>query len=80
MQYHTYAFRVFVFKSIFKKGTYTWRDGTNATYFAWAPGEPNDADGTSDCIHIDYASKNRQWTDSGCFSWNVYAFCEATLQ
>ena len=59
-----------------KEGTYVWQDGTIATYFDWASGEPNDFEGTSDCVLIDSAMKNRQWTDSGCFSYNVYAFCQ----
>ena len=57
-------------------GRYLWDDGTVATYFSWASGEPNDADGSSDCIHMDYSSKGRGWTDSGCFSYNIYAFCQ----
>merc|ERR1712018_961468 len=59
-----------------QEGRYLWDDGTVATYFSWASGEPNDADGSSDCIHMDYSSKGRGWTDSGCFSYNIYAFCQ----
>ena len=61
---------------IAREGTYVWTDGTVATYFAWYSGEPNDADGSSDCIHMEYRSKNRQWTDSGCYSRNIFAFCQ----
>ena len=68
----------FYVKSImaFFSGRYLWDDGTVATYFSWASGEPNDADGSSDCIHMDYSSKGRGWTDSGCFSYNIFAFCQ----
>lgn len=59
-----------------QEGNYVWQDGTAATYFNWYSGEPNDADGSSDCIHIEYAGKGRQWDDAGCFSFNVYALCQ----
>lgn len=59
-----------------QEGRYQWEDGTLATYTNWYPGEPNDADGTSDCIHMDFGYKNRQWTDSNCYIPNAFAFCE----
>ena len=59
-----------------QEGYYVWEDGTNATYFNWYSGEPNDPDGSSECVHMEYRSKGRRWTDSGCFSLNIQAFCQ----
>ena len=63
-----------------QEGNYVWEDGTSATYFNWYLGEPNDPDGSSDCVHMDYHSKDRRWTDSGCFSLNIQAFCQTSVK
>ena len=57
-------------------GLFLWEDGTTVTYSTWSSDEPNDHDGSSDCVHLDYANKRRLWTDSDCFIRNAYALCE----
>ncbi len=42
---------------------WTWSDGTNWNYTMWNAGEPNDADGAEDCVHI-YG--NGVWNDVSC--------------
>ena len=59
-----------------QEGNYVWQDGTAATYFNWRSGEPNDADGSSDCVLVAYASQGRSWDDAGCYSTNINAFCQ----
>jgi hypothetical protein len=65
------------------EGTYVWQGSTSictqATYLPWSSGEPNDSDGTSDCVHIEHAGKNRLWNDINCFDQSVYALCQRTI-
>ncbi|XP_045209803.2 macrophage mannose receptor 1-like isoform X2 [Mercenaria mercenaria] len=44
---------------------YKWSDGTAVNYTHWGVGEPNDADGTDDCV--EYNSRSRRWNDASCY-------------
>lgn len=38
------------------------------SFNAWASGEPNDADGSEDCVAVDIAYKHRRWSDLPCYT------------
>ncbi|XP_052258892.1 macrophage mannose receptor 1-like [Dreissena polymorpha] len=49
---------------------YTWTDGTGLNYTNWAQGEPNDSDGTDDCVEVNAVGHN--WNDNSCYIANAY--------
>ncbi len=46
-----------------REGRFVWADGTEATYTAWADGQPDDANG-EDCVH--YFEWGPVWNDLPC--------------
>ena len=48
---------------------------TIPTYTDWNPGEPNDRDGLSDCVHLEHSGKDRRWDDVPCTA-RMYALCQ----
>ena len=54
-----------------------WTDGTSTDFFNWAPGEPNDQDGTENCAEMfvdNWASG--MWNDERCEALKPYV-CKA---
>ncbi len=47
-----------------QEDVWLWSDGTPATFFGWAPGEPNDSGG-EDCVHINFSAVGL-WNDLPC--------------
>lgn len=54
------------------EGTYTWHDGTEASYTRWDTGEPNDNSG-ADCVTI--VSSSGRWRTEPCNDRNAFV-CE----
>lgn len=46
------------------EGTFAWVTAEPFTFTAFAPGEPNDGNGSEDCLHITNAEG--QWADTNC--------------
>lgn len=46
--------------------SYTWIDNTEMEYTAWNPGEPNDIDGTQNCVRSFYRNFANTWDDNYC--------------
>ncbi|MBD2442062.1 hypothetical protein H6G25_02350 [Dolichospermum sp. FACHB-1091] len=44
------------------EGQFRWASGETSTYTNWSPGEPNDANGVEDYVHM---YSNGKWNDSG---------------
>ena len=55
---------------------YKWSDGSAVNYTNWGSGEPNDADGTDDCV--EYNSGMRKWNDNSCYLAKNFA-CKIKL-
>jgi hypothetical protein len=53
-----------------------WIDETPFSYANWAIDEPNDDNGTEDCVEID-AAKDFRWNDNDCGNARAYV-CEAS--
>ncbi|KAH7709921.1 hypothetical protein AAVH_22786, partial [Aphelenchoides avenae] len=56
-------------------GTFGWPDGTPfgpEFYSNWAPGQPNNAGGTEDCVEMGHTG---QWNDISCDSLRMW-MCE----
>lgn len=47
------------------EGEFTWTDKSPLNYTGWAGGEPNDAGGNEDCVHI-ASWAGGQWNDVAC--------------
>ena len=47
------------------EGKFTWTDKSPLNYTGWAGGEPNDAGGNEDCVHI-ASWAGGQWNDIAC--------------
>ena len=37
---------------VFSEAPFQWEDGSTVDFTYWAPGEPNDQDGTSNCVRM----------------------------
>ncbi|XP_072097533.1 C-type lectin BpLec-like [Mobula birostris] len=64
---------------IWKEGAYTWADGTCYTYRSWAKNQPDNHQGTEDCVHIQYFSGSATWNDFPCGS-RIGFVCAYKLQ
>ena len=51
---------------------YEWSDRSAVNYLAWAPGEPNDFDGTQPCVEIYSRSWPGLWNDHLCSDIRPY--------
>ena len=49
-----------------------WGDDSAANYFAWAPGEPNDQDGSHNCVEMWTTSWPGLWNDQACSDLKPY--------
>ncbi|XP_076027210.1 CD209 antigen-like protein C isoform X2 [Genypterus blacodes] len=58
------------------EGQWRWVDGTGLTDGAWAPGEPNNANGGEDCAEFD--KRYDAFNDAGC-SLERYSVCEKLM-
>ena len=62
--------------------TFGWIDGTPFDVSNWSPGEPNNANNTEDCVHLQgvvYGEKERyKWTDVSC-SDTIRFLCQINL-
>ena len=45
---------------------FVWTDGTPYDFSAWMPGEPNDQDGTSNCVEAYVEMAPGLWNDHFC--------------
>ena len=50
----------------FSDGPYEWVDGSEAKFQNWAPGEPNDIDGTESCGQMYIDLFPGMWNDHDC--------------
>ncbi|XP_070548631.1 C-type lectin domain family 10 member A-like isoform X2 [Ptychodera flava] len=63
------------YKGLSQTGRWEWIDGTQATFFDWVPGEPNNFQGTREnCVHI-RMEKDGQWNDWACWG-EIKSICE----
>ena len=54
---------------------YEWENGKTTDYTNWAPGEPNDVDGSQNCVRM-YAISG-EWDDYYCYeSYNLGYVCQ----
>lgn len=53
------------------EGTFSWANGSTASYRAWSPGEPNNFN-NEDCVHL---LGNGDWNDAHC-SYETDSMCE----
>ena len=52
-----------------------WEDGKDVNFTNWAPGEPNDQDGSSNCVRMYQISG--EWDDYYCYeSYNLGYVCQ----
>ena len=51
---------------------FTWTDGTPYDFQAWAPGEPNDDDGSELCVEMYIENAPGLWNDHLCFTSRHY--------
>lgn len=63
-------------QDILNEGTFSWENGSSATYRNFAPGEPNDGNG-SDCV--EKRQSDALWYDQPCALEKQYA-CEKALR
>jgi len=59
----------------FEQG-YVWSDGSPVSYTAWAAKQPNDNQGTENCV--DMWTGHGYWTDRSC-TWKRGYICKAKL-
>lgn len=52
-----------------EEGAYRWHDGSLPSFTRWGNGEPNDFDGSEDCVMMPYTANNG-WNDTGCENLN----------
>ena len=55
---------------------YTWSDGTEVDFIKWAPGEPNDDDGSENCIEMYVSLWPGMYNDHSCTEARYYV-CKA---
>ncbi|XP_019899255.2 C-type lectin domain family 4 member M-like [Esox lucius] len=62
------------------EGAWMWVDGTTLTTGYWNQGEPSNAGGTEDCVHLYLVdgSPLRAWNDAPCYRDNHW-ICEKPL-
>lgn len=46
---------------------YLWENNMPVDYTHWAPGEPNDNDGSANCVRMYHG--NGEWDDYNCFDY-----------
>jgi len=59
---HIEGFTWIGLSDIHYKGRYMWSDGSRVDTFFWTTGEPNNANGNENCVHIN----NGGWNDIRC--------------
>ena len=57
---------------------YVWENGRATDYLNWAPGEPNDQDGSQNCVRMYQASG--QWDDYFCYEYYLLGYVCQTRQ
>ncbi|MBM4320713.1 MAG: hypothetical protein FJ125_12340, partial [Deltaproteobacteria bacterium] len=60
-----------------EEGRFTWVDGRAAGYTAWGNGQPDDAGGAEDCVHL--LADGGRWNDRPC-AHRAGALCEDLCQ
>ena len=55
-----------------------WENGRATDYLNWAPGEPNDQDGSQNCVRMYQASG--QWDDYFCYEYYYLGYVCQTRQ
>ena len=55
-----------------------WVDGSSADYTNWAQGEPNNEQGTEDCVGIPSSLAPANWSDLAC-DISLFYVCELTI-
>ncbi|XP_039429135.1 lectin subunit alpha-like [Culex pipiens pallens] len=64
-----------------EEGTFVWAPtGRLVTFAAWAENEPNNVNGTENCIeiiHNTYVNIRWQWNDHDCRGFTTYFVCES---
>jgi hypothetical protein len=53
-----------------------WIDGTDPDFIYWAPGEPNDEDGSENCVEMIVDTWPGMWNDHDCMESRYYV-CKA---
>ena len=51
---------------MFPDSRWYWSAGSEATYFKWAPDEPNNDDGTENCVEMLMKGRPELWNDHFC--------------
>ncbi|XP_053687357.1 C-type lectin 37Da-like [Sabethes cyaneus] len=63
-----------------EEGVFSWTaTGKLVTYENWSLGEPNNTNGTEDCMQLVYIPKFKQywsWNDNNCKTHRYYFICE----
>ena len=59
---------------------YEWESGEDAEFVFWAPGEPNDIDGSQNCVRMYVFHTNGMWDDYHCHDATDHGFVCKTPQ
>ena len=61
---------------------YQWENGDESTFRWWAPGEPNDIDGSQNCVrmYIFVTGTEGMWDDYYCHDNNGHGYVCRTAQ
>jgi hypothetical protein len=62
------------------EGSFLWESTQlGLTYYAWTQGQPDNANGVQDCVHMWCWNNNGEWDDDYCDDVNQNTLCEVSI-